>query len=118
MDLPDPPQILPDTNQTSTARHGSRSCQSGMDLPDRTRTLQDPNQNLPEPNQDLLDPQMAPTTAPQTAPKAAAQTAPKQPQDSPLNPHLLKPNLSSLQYPYQTLRGPPSPDHYQMPSAP
>jgi hypothetical protein len=39
---------------------------------------------------------MAPTTAPQTAPQTAAQTAPKQPQDSTLNPHLLKPHLSSL----------------------
>jgi hypothetical protein len=40
---------------------------------------------------------MAPTTAPQTAPQTAAQTAPRQPQESQLNPHLLKPLLSSLQ---------------------
>ena len=37
-----------------------------------------------------------PKTAPQTAPQTAAQTAPRQPQDSPLNPHLLKPHVSSL----------------------
>ena len=43
-----------------------------------------------------ITPQMAPTTAPQTAPQTAAQTAPRQPQDSPLNPHLLKPYLSSF----------------------
>jgi hypothetical protein len=44
-----------------------------------------------------ITPQMAPTAAPQTAPQTAAQTAPRQPQDSPLNPHLLKHHLSCLQ---------------------
>ena len=44
-----------------------------------------------------ISPQIAPTTAPQTAPQTAAQAAPRQPQDSPLNPHLLNPLLSSLQ---------------------
>ena len=43
-----------------------------------------------------ITPQMGPTTAPQTAPQTAAQTARRQPQDSPLNPQVLKPHLSCL----------------------